>query len=59
MLKGKRSFGKKKISSSPRRGNMEKKSKLKKKLKFFYFQPHKRLFISEARQLNGGEWSLS
>ena len=58
-LKGKRSFGKKKIFfSSPRQGNIERKSKLKKKLKFPYFRPHKRLFGSAESELNGGERSV-
>ena len=30
----------------------------KKKLKFLYFRPHKRLFGSEERELNGGERSV-
>ena len=45
--------------SSPRQENMERKSKLKKKKKFLYFQPHKRLFGSAERELNGGERSVS
>ena len=57
-LKGKRSFGKKNYFSSPRQGNMERKSKLKKKLKFLYFRPHKRLFGSAESELNGGERSV-
>ena len=32
--------------------------KIKKKLKFLYFRPHKRLFESEERELNGGERSV-
>ena len=39
--------------SSPRQENMERKSKLKKKLKFHYFRPHKRLFGSAERVENG------
>ena len=31
----------------------------KKKKKFLYFRPQKRLFGSEARELNGGERSVS
>ena len=60
-FKGKRSFGKFFFFlSSPRQENMERKSKLKKnKLKFLYFRPHKRLFGSAERELNGGEWSVS
>ena len=46
------------LFSSPRQGNMERKSKLKKKLKFLYFRPHKRLSGSEERELNGGEQSV-
>ena len=58
-FKGKRSFGKNFFfSSSPRQGNMERKSKLKKKLKFLYFRPHKRLFGSAESELNGGERSV-
>ena len=56
-IKGKRSFGNF-FFSSPRQGNMERKSKLKKKLKFLYFRPRKRLFGSEERELNGGERSV-
>ena len=37
---------------------MERKSKLKKKLKFLYFRPHKRLFESAESELNGGERSV-
>ena len=37
---------------------MERKSKLKKKLKFLYFRPHKRLFGSAESELNGGERSV-
>ena len=44
--------------SSPRQGNMERKSKFKTKLKFLYFRPHKRLFGSEKTELNGGERSV-
>ena len=48
-VKGKRSFGRK----------YGEEIKIKKnKLKFLYFQPHKRLFGSEERELNGGEWSV-
>ena len=59
-FKGKRSFGKNFFFfSSPRQGNMERKSKLKKKkLKFLYFRPHKRLFGSAESELNGGERSV-
>ena len=40
-------------------GNMERKSKLKiNKLKFLYFQPHKRLFGSAESELNGGKRSV-
>ena len=39
------------------KGNMERKSKLK-KLKFLYFRPHKRLFGSAESELNGGERSV-
>ena len=37
---------------------MERKSKLKKKVKFLYFRPHKRLFESAESELNGGERSV-
>ena len=37
---------------------MERKSKLKKKKKFLYFRPHKRLFGSAESELNGGERSV-
>ena len=57
LVKGKRSFGNF-FFSSPRQGNMERKSKLKKKLKFLYFRPHKRLFGSAESELNGGERSV-
>ena len=57
-FKGKQSFGKKIFFSSQRQGNMERKSKLKKKLKFLYFRPHKRLFGSAESELNGGERSV-
>ena len=58
-LKGNEAFGKKIFFfSSPRQGNMERKSKLKKKLKFLYFRPHKRLFGSAESELNGGERSV-
>ena len=47
------------IKGKRRQANMERKLKFKKKLKFLYFRPHKRLFGSEERELNGGEWSVS
>ena len=46
-------------SEEKKQENMERKSKLKKKLKFLYFRPHKRLFGSAERELNGGERSVS
>ena len=57
-LKGNEALEKKFFFSSPRQGNMERKSKLKKKLKFLYFRPHKRLFGSAESELNGGERSV-
>ena len=59
ILKGNEALEKKIIFSSPRQEYMERKSKLKKKLKFLYFRPHKRLFGSSERELNGGERSVS
>ena len=54
ILKGNEALEKK---NSPRQGNMERKSKLKKK-KIPLFRPHKRLFGSAESELNGGERSV-
>ena len=58
VLKGNEALEKKIFFSSPRQENMERKSKLKKKLKFLYFRPHKRLFESAESELDGGERSV-
>ena len=58
-LKGNEALEKKKFFFFSKARKYGEEIKIKKnKLKFLYFRPHKRLFVSAESELNGGERSV-